>query len=70
MILSKISKPSLYICAACAGWGAVSACTAAVTSYGSLAACRAILGIVEAVLYVFLSLLSAIFALTPLLLFF
>jgi MFS family permease len=51
MIIAKITKPSWYICAACALWGAVSACTAAVTGYASLAICRCILGIVEAVFF-------------------
>lgn len=51
LLVSKIKYPAVYICAAVALWGAVSACTAAVTSFGSLVACRFLLGFVEAVFF-------------------
>lgn len=47
LVVSKIKWPGLYICAAVALWGVVSACTAAVNSFGSLVACRFMLGFVE-----------------------
>lgn len=47
LIVSKIQYPGLYICAAVAFWGVVSACTAAVNSFGSLVACRFMLGFIE-----------------------
>lgn len=48
LVVSKIRWPALWICAAVTGWGAVSAATAAVTSFGGLVACRFCLGFVEA----------------------
>ncbi|KAI4762782.1 MFS general substrate transporter [Aureobasidium sp. EXF-3400] len=51
LVLSKIKWPAVWICSAVAGWGAVSAATAAVSSYGSLLACRLCLGVVEAVFF-------------------
>lgn len=51
LLVSKIKYPAIYICAAVALWGAVSACTAAVNSFGSLLACRFLLGFVEAVFF-------------------
>lgn len=41
----------LDICCAVTVWGALSACTAAVQSYGALLAIRIILGAVEAVFF-------------------
>jgi MFS family permease len=51
LLVSKIRFPVLYICSAVAVWGAISACTAAVNSFGSLVACRFMLGFVEAVFF-------------------
>lgn len=51
MVVSKIRLPAVYICAAVAIWGAISACTAAVTSFGGLLACRFMLGFVEAAFF-------------------
>ena len=51
LIITKFSRPGMYICGAVAIWGAISACTAAVHSYGQLLAVRAILGAVEAVFF-------------------
>jgi MFS family permease len=49
LIIAKISRPGLYICAAVVIWGTISAATAAVKTYGQLLAVRAILGAAEAV---------------------
>jgi MFS family permease len=49
LIIARISRPGLYICAAVVIWGTISAATAAVKSYGQLLAVRAILGAAEAV---------------------
>ena len=51
LIITKFSRPGMYICGAVAIWGGISACTAAVHSYGQLLAVRAILGAVEAVFF-------------------
>ncbi|AAW46132.2 conserved hypothetical protein [Cryptococcus deneoformans JEC21] len=51
VLISRISRPGLYICIACAIWGVLSACTAAVKSYGALLAVRIMLGFVEAVFF-------------------
>lgn len=51
LLVSKIRFPALYICSAVALWGAISACTAAVNNFGSLVACRFMLGFVEAVFF-------------------
>ncbi|EME84080.1 uncharacterized protein MYCFIDRAFT_187237 [Pseudocercospora fijiensis CIRAD86] len=51
LVVSKIKWPGLYLCAAVALWGVVSACTAAVNSFGSLVACRFMLGFVEAAFF-------------------
>lgn len=51
LLVSKIRFPALYICSAVAVWGAISACTAAVNSFGGLVACRFMLGFVEAVFF-------------------
>ncbi|CZT24347.1 related to MFS transporter [Ramularia collo-cygni] len=51
LVVSKIKWPGLYICAAVALWGIVSACTAVVHSFGGLLACRFMLGLVEAAFF-------------------
>lgn len=51
LIITKISRPGMYICFAVVIWGAISAATAAVNTYQQLLAVRAILGIVEAVFF-------------------
>ena len=51
LVLSKIQWPAVWICSAVVGWGAVSAATAAVHSFGGLLACRFMLGFVEAVFF-------------------
>lgn len=51
MIASRLRYPGLYICTMCAVWGVIAGCHGAVMSYGGLAACRAVLGIVEAAFY-------------------
>lgn len=49
LIITRIPRPGMYICLAVVIWGAISAATAAVKTYGQLLAVRAILGMVEAV---------------------
>jgi MFS family permease len=49
LIISRISRPGLYICAAVVIWGTISAATAAVKTYAQLLAVRAVLGAAEAV---------------------
>src|SRR6185312_10751719 len=51
LLITKISRPGMYICAAVALWGCISAATAAVQSYSQLLAVRAILGAAEAVFF-------------------
>lgn len=51
LLITKIARPGMYICAAVAVWGAISAATAAVNTYGQLLAVRAILGAAEAVFF-------------------
>ncbi|KAF2625129.1 MFS general substrate transporter [Macroventuria anomochaeta] len=51
LIITKISRPGLYICVAVVIWGTISAATAAVKTYGQLLAVRAILGAAEAVFF-------------------
>lgn len=51
MILGKIKWPAMYLCLMTALWGAVSAATGAVNSFGSLLACRFLLGCVEAAFF-------------------
>lgn len=51
LIITRIARPGLYICTAVTIWGAISAATAAVTSYGQLLVVRAFLGVVEAVFF-------------------
>lgn len=51
LIITKISRPGLYICCAVVIWGSISAATATVKNYGQLLAVRAILGVAEAVFF-------------------
>ncbi|KIW19314.1 hypothetical protein PV08_03608 [Exophiala spinifera] len=51
LLITKISRPGMYICVAVVIWGSISAATAAVNSYGQLLAVRVILGVVEAVFF-------------------
>ena len=51
MVVSKIRYPALYICSAVVFWGVISACTAAVHSFGTLLVCRFFLGFVEAAFF-------------------
>lgn len=51
LLMTKISRPGLYICAAATIWGAVSGCTGAVQSYHGLLAVRVLLGATEAVFF-------------------
>lgn len=51
LIITKIARPGMYICAAVTIWGAISAATAAVKTYEQLLAVRAVLGAAEAVFF-------------------
>ncbi|KAI5865657.1 MFS general substrate transporter [Durotheca rogersii] len=51
MVITKISRPGLYICSAAIIWGAVSASTAAVQTYQGLLGIRVLLGVTEAVFF-------------------
>ncbi|KAI5966832.1 uncharacterized protein KGF55_000241 [Candida pseudojiufengensis] len=51
MLLNKLGRPSAYLAVVMTLWGAISACTAAVTSFGGLVAIRATLGIVESAFF-------------------
>jgi MFS family permease len=51
MILGKIKYPAVYICVCMAVWGVVSACMAAVQSFGGLVAARFCIGLVEAAFF-------------------
>lgn len=51
LIISKISRPGMYICCAVVIWGSISAATATVKTYEQLLAVRAILGMAEAVFF-------------------
>ncbi|KAL1902336.1 hypothetical protein Sste5346_001312 [Sporothrix stenoceras] len=51
LIMTRITRPGLYICSAAAIWGAVSACTAAAKSYTGLLVIRVFLGVTEAVFF-------------------
>ncbi|GFZ48491.1 hypothetical protein JCM24511_06239 [Saitozyma sp. JCM 24511] len=50
-IISRLSRPGLYICVAVVIWGTISACTAAAQSYGALLGIRVLLGASEAVFF-------------------
>jgi MFS family permease len=51
IIVGKIQYPAVYICAAMAVWGVVSALMAVVQNFSGLLACRFFLGIVEAAFF-------------------
>ena len=51
LIISRITRPGLYICCAAVIWGSISAATAAVQTYQALLGVRVILGVVEAVFF-------------------
>lgn len=51
LLITKISRPGMYICLAVAVWGTISAATAAVQSYAQLMGVRVVLGVVEAVFF-------------------
>ncbi|CED82120.1 Permease of the major facilitator superfamily [Phaffia rhodozyma] len=51
LLITKISRPGLYICGCTCIWGAISAATGSVNGYSELVAIRACLGIVEAVFF-------------------
>jgi MFS family permease len=51
LLITKMARPGMYICAAVAIWGCISACTAAAKTYSQLLAVRAILGATEAVFF-------------------
>lgn len=46
LMLNYMARPSLYLGFFVIAWGLVSACTSQVTSFGSIVACRFILGLV------------------------
>ena len=46
LLLNYAGRPSLYLGFFVIAWGLVSACTSQVNSYGSIVACRFILGLV------------------------
>lgn len=48
LALNYIGRPSLYLGFFVCAWGLVSACTSQVTGYGTIVACRFLLGLVEA----------------------
>ncbi|KAH8198357.1 hypothetical protein TruAng_007454 [Truncatella angustata] len=51
LLITKISRPGMYICCAVVIWGGISAATASVKTYGQLLAVRAVLGVAEAVFF-------------------
>jgi len=51
LLISRISRPGLYICCATVLWGSVSTATAAVQTYPQLLAVRVLLGVTEAVFF-------------------
>ncbi|KAI1357711.1 putative pantothenate transporter [Xylaria arbuscula] len=51
LLITKISRPGLYICTATFVWGGISAVTALVKNYQQLLGVRATLGVVEAVFF-------------------
>ncbi|KAG1900982.1 major facilitator superfamily domain-containing protein [Suillus fuscotomentosus] len=51
MILSWISRPSIYIGACVIGWGLTSALTGVTTNYSGIMACRVFIGLPEAAFY-------------------
>lgn len=51
MIIGKIKYPGIYICAAMAVWGIISASQTVVQSFAGLAVARFMIGFVEAVFF-------------------
>jgi MFS family permease len=51
LLITKISRPGMYICTAVVVWGCISAATAAVKTYEQLLIVRTFLGVVEAVFF-------------------
>lgn len=51
IIVRKVKYPGIYICAAMAVWGMISACMAAVQSYTGLVLARFFIGFIEAVFF-------------------
>jgi MFS family permease len=51
IIVGKVKYPGVYICAAMAVWGMISACMAAVQNYTGLVLARFFIGFVEAVFF-------------------
>jgi MFS family permease len=51
IVVGKVKYPGIYICAAMAVWGMISACMAAVQSYTGLVLARFFIGFVEAVFF-------------------
>jgi MFS family permease len=51
IIVGKVKYPGVYICAAMAVWGMISACMAAVQSYTGLVLARFFIGFIEAVFF-------------------
>jgi MFS family permease len=51
IIVGKVKYPGVYICAAMAVWGMISACMAAVQGYTGLVLARFFIGFVEAVFF-------------------
>ncbi|WWD06976.1 hypothetical protein V865_005073 [Kwoniella europaea PYCC6329] len=51
LVMTKVSRPGLYICSAAVIWGAVSACTAAAKTFHHLLVIRVMLGVTEAVYF-------------------
>ncbi|KAM0813400.1 putative Pantothenate transporter [Seiridium cardinale] len=62
LLITKISRPGMYICLAVVIWGCISAATAAVKTYGQLLAVRAVLGIAEAVFFLVGNAFGGLFA--------
>jgi hypothetical protein len=51
IIVGKVKYPGVYICAAMAVWGMISACMIAVQSYADLVLARFFIGFIEAVFF-------------------
>src|SRR5277367_4774380 len=51
IIVGKVKYPGVYICAAMAVWGMISACMAAVQSYTDLVLAQFFIGFIEAVFF-------------------
>ncbi|KAH7029884.1 putative MFS transporter [Microdochium trichocladiopsis] len=51
MLMTKVTRPGLYLCLAATVWGAISTCTAAVNTYEAMLGVRILLGITEAAFF-------------------